>query len=211
MNWKGIVIIGGLVLMLPWSVWGAEPSAAVLLPAKTAASELEEAVEILRETYRKKVAEEILKCDRVEICRFETGGEVPSEPLHTYNWNPFSSQSNADPFSAGNEPELFPVPFYSKSFKIKSKVILEGVEKNEFKSNFRKLLLDPGNIIAACYNPHHGARFYLGDTLVLEADICLECRGFSLHYPGRVPSFLIPLLEESIQPLLLKLLPVPRQ
>lgn len=166
---------------------------------KPASDVFEAKLQTLKEEYRRGVASEILKADRVECYRLDSSVKSPTTDLTTV----------PDPFSSDAAIQWFPLPMFQQSCRIAASVKLDQNQMTVFTIKYREILLNPGHMLAQCYEPHHAVRIYQGERLILQADICIKCRAYCLHYPGKAGYELIPMPDASIQPLLLQLLPLP--
>lgn len=181
---------------------------------ETAAEIFDRTLRALREDYRVKLANELPMVDRVEL--YLLSNKKPSPSLPEEKPPIVGDSTPQDPFGTSKEPLVetspgFPIPMFDKKFDITETVRLDAEQLKSFTAVYRKILLEPGIGMAACYTPHHGVRMYHGELLVLEADICIKCLSYCLHSPGGAGYERVPLPDNSIQPLLLKLLPVPVQ
>lgn len=187
---------------------------AVAAEPETAAEAFTKKLWALQEEYRLKLAGELPKVDRVEL--YLLSNKKPSPALPEQKPPIVGDATPRDPFGNSNEPLAetslwFPVPMFDRNFVITKTVRLDAEQLKSFTAVYRKILLEPGNALAACYTPHHGVRMYHGEMLVLEADICIQCLSYCLHSPGGAGYERVPLPDNSIQPLLLKLLPLPAE
>jgi hypothetical protein len=77
------------------------------------------------------------------------------------------------------KPDSFPV-------EITSSESLTGARADKLSTMWRKLERDYLHEIDKCFNPDHVLRFFQGDLLLLESEVCVYCRKITLPKVGMV-------------------------
>ncbi len=169
---------------------------------KTAAEVFVERFEVLKQEYFRLLAAEVLKADRIEVYRFLDEEPIRISEVASMKSYPFSRKArDVDWFYLVSSDSMIPIG---------KKLVLNGDEKHKMAEKVSDMLIHPGTAIASCYDPHHGIRVFKGERLVLEIEICVSCLQLYLKYPEgpRSGIQMVPLAENGIGELLLKMLPL---
>ena len=160
------------------------------------------ALEALKKVYRAQIAKEIENADRIILFRFSSEPDGVKDGRFTQVFDPIDDESTE---------EWFISPSKDRSHKIDGKVEISAEQRKMVAPKLQTMLAVEWGPMPRCHTPHHGIRAYDGERLIFEADICLHCDGYCLHFPdtGCWSRFMLP--EDTLQPILSELLPLPKR
>lgn len=112
-----------------------------------------------------------------------------------------------DPF-AHLEANEFPILPYKQICKILVSKILSKDEVTQLLPSLKATISGDSDVRAACHDPIHGIRIWLGEELIFQTSICYGCQNFYFKYPFGKASW-IGLSEPAFKTTMEKLMPIP--
>lgn len=146
----------------------------------------------LRNEYRVKFSEVLLKADRVEISIVKFDEDIGE---------------SGSPFADVDDKEKIKVFNFGQTSVLKKRMLLKA-EKDEVLKILSKGISNPDSSGGAlCHYPIHGLKVYKKDKLIYEATFCWVCGNFGFHYPDG--SKYLGTTKE-MEKLFTKLMPIPQ-
>ena len=169
---KSVLINGSLFLFLTLICQAQEDESSKIEKAENA---YVKSVEASRVAYRKALSAAISDASSIEIMLL---GPASDANQHS------TALDSIDPFGNADKARTFPIRPYKISAAILKRKVLTAGEIASLMPELQSTItaLD-GNVMAACHDPIHAVRVYIGENVVFETSICYHCNNFYMTYP----------------------------
>ena len=152
-------------------------------------------MEASRIAYRKALSAAISDASRVEVMLLGTISRA---------------NKSSDPFSDADKAHTFPILPYESSATILKRKELTAEEIASLMPELQTTITSLGEgAMAACHEPIHAVRVYIGETVVFETSICYHCNNFYMTYPFDGAHWEC-LTSPKFQAIMEKLMPFPK-